>query len=375
MQSRNPTTSRVPGDRFVGRGYTLIEVLGVVVILILLAGFAVPGFNAMLRGSSESLADTKVRVAIANAKDVALQSVDGGDGAALFLQDPGGRVTIVAFRRVGVYRIPASIAGDDLLQQVGMPREIEVFVADPSSEPIRLPPNYFVQGFVPAGQVVGADDTQGYGWYSVSRYRRDISHWMFPESGFYDTGVSSANDADREGRKRQSFFVRFESGTGRLASGDNRPALFYDPAPGTAFRGTTPWNEDRFRPDRRVDHIALVKEVLASSVSDQNRERLIGDRSPDTVLARPVNRIALYDASRMVGLLRQEGLNNARIGSVSGSFYDDWQRNGRPEPSIPTQIVEGMNDLLSRGEGASVFVVDRYNGDVIPVLAPEEGGQ
>ncbi|MCC5786934.1 MAG: hypothetical protein JJU33_09565 [Phycisphaerales bacterium] len=355
-------------------GYTLIEILGVVVILILLAAFAVPGFNAMLRGSSESLADTKLRVAVANAKDVALQSVDGGDSAALFLLDPGGRVTIVACRRVGVHRIPAAIAGDDLLLQVGMPREIEVFVADPSSEPIRLPPNFFVQGFVSAGQIVGQDDTQDYGWYSESRYRRNMSHWMFPESGFYDRTVSGASDADREGRKRQSFFVRFESGTGRLASGDNRPALFYDPAPSTSFRGTGPWDQDRFRPDRRVDHIALVKEALASSVNEVARERLIGDRSPDTVLARPVSRFALYDASRMVGLLRQRGLENARIGSVSGSFYDDWQRGGRPAPSIPTQIVEGLNELFAEGEGASVFVVDRYNGDVIPVLPPEEGG-
>lgn len=356
------------------RGFTIIEVLGVVVILILLAAFAVPGFNALLRGSSESLADTKVRVAIANAKDVALQSVDGGDGAALFLYEPGGRVTIVACRRVGVHRIPTAIAGDDLLQQAGMPREIEIFVADPSSEPIRLPANFFVHGFVPAGQIIGQNDTQDYGWYSQSRYRADVSHWMFPESGFYDPSVSGANDADREGRKRQSFFIRFESGTGRLASGDNRPALFYDPTPGSSFRGGGPWNQDRFRPDRRVDHIALVKEALASSATDANRERLIGDRSPDTVLARPVSRFALYDASRMVGLLRQAGFQNARIGSVSGSFYDDWQRNGRPEPSIPPQLVEGLGELLSRGEGASIFVVDRYNGDVIPVLAPEEGG-
>lgn len=355
-------------------GYTLIEVLGVVVILILLAAFAVPGFNAMLRGSSESLADTKLRVAIANAKDVALQSVGGGDSAALFLYDPGGRVTIVACRRVGVYRIPTSVAGEDLLQQVGMPREIEIFVADPSSEPIRLPANFFVQGFVPAGQIIGQNDTQDYGWYSESRYQRNVSHWMFPESGFFDRTVTSANDADREGRKRQSFFVRFESGTARLASGDNRPALFYDPAPGTAFRGTGPWDQDRFRPDRRVDHIALVKEVLASSLSDVNRERLIGDRSPDTVLARPVSRFALFDASRMVGLLQREGIENARIGSVSGSFYTDWQRGGRPEPEVSRQLVEALNSLLSRGEGTSVFVVDRYNGDVIPVLPPEEGG-
>ena len=337
-------------------GFTLIELLGVMAIIVILVGISVPAFSGMLRSSRASLANGTLRSALVQARDAALQSVDGGDSAAVFFFDPGGSASIVVCTQAG------SIRGVDA---GGRPVERDVFVADPSFEVQVLPPFWHVNGLARAGTINGADDMQPGAWYANTRYDGASVNWVFPETGFFDPAKPD------EGPKRHTFFVRFSAGTGELDITNDQEALVYVPSL-DLDRSSSPFSMPAFRPDRKSDHRLLIRQLLSSTqVSPQDRERLIGDTATDSVLMHPVREIALYDVRDLAKKLRSERVSAFKgIDSQTGSLYRSSGR-GEPTPTIDPELVSEVNRLLPRV--AEIFSLDRYTGAArrIPVAQEE----
>ncbi len=336
------TTRRAQG------GFTLVELLGVITIIVILVGLSVPAFNGMLRSSRASLADGTLRSALVQARDAAMRSVDGGDAVCAFFFEPGGRAFMLVCREVG------SIQGVDLDGIV----ERDVFVPDPAYEVQELPPGWFVNGLARANTIQGADDNQVGAWYATTRYAGDEVNWVFPETGFFDPAKAD------EGPKRQTFVVRFEARTGELAIANDGEVLIYAPSL-EIDRSRSPFNVagGAYRPDRKSDHLRLVRQLLhapASQVSPEELERLAGDTATDTVLARPVRELALYEIRDLARELRSERVAAfTGIDKRTGSLYSIGSVDD-PTPTIDPELVSEVNRLLPRV--AEIFSIDRYTG-------------
>lgn len=332
------------------RAFTLIELLGVMTIIVILVGIAVPAFNGMLASSRASLADGSLRSALVQARDAALQSEAGGDAAAVFFFEPGGEVSIVVCTEVG------ELAGVDAN---GRRVTRDVFVADPTYEVQSLPPYWHVNGLARANQIEAPDDRRLGGWYATSRYAGDEVNWVFPETGFF----LHDDDEYEQGPKRQTFIVRFKARTGELDLSE-REALVYAPEV-TLERSDDPFNIARFRPDRQSDHRRMIRQLLnapdGSGFNADDRQALIGDISTDSILARPVRQIALYDLRALARELRAEGVGAfTGIDRQTRSLYRSPAQGAEPTPDIDPELVEEVNRLLPRV--AEIFSIDRYTG-------------
>lgn len=355
------------GSRAASRGYTIVEVLGVTAIIAILIGISLTGFASALRNANVSRAQNGVQVAIDAARDLALSSLDGRDTAAVFLFEPGGRVSVLACREVGVYTLPqTTLAGlpapiRDTIAGGGL----SVFVPDPSIAPVRLPKGMLVRGLSPGSRIASYPDTQAYGWYSNERYKTNEPAWLLPETGFYDL------DDEEEGARRQTFIVRFEGGTARPRLGDDRPALVYLPTPGALYHQKAPWlpsgaGTPDYRPSSPVnlDHARLVRRILNdSALSDANRELLIGDLSSDTALARPVSQVAVYRLEELVSRLQETGFTGTpsrREIARNGSLYTVSGDGGAVQP---VDISDALREQLA--EIATIFHIGSLSGSVV----------
>ena len=336
-------------------GFTLIELLGVMTIIAVLVGISVPAFNGMLSSSRASLANGSLRSALVQARDAALQSIDGGDSAAVFFFEPGGEISIVV----------CTVAGQLEGISKGRPIMRDVFVADPTYEIQVLPVFWHVNGLARANQVDAADDQTLGGWYATSRYVGDQVNWVFPETGFFNP------EEPEDGGKRQTFFVRFEARTGELDLSEHE-ALIYAPSI-EIDRTHSPFNDPAYRPDRKTDHKRLVRQLLhvpAGSISAADRQKMIGDVSSDSILARPVREVALYDLRQLVRELRGERVSEfTGIDKGTRSLYRSPVRDGDPTPEIDPGLVDEVNRLLPRV--AEIFSIDRYTGTARRVAVSE----
>jgi len=348
-------------------GFTLTEVLAVTIIVVILIGISVPSFNSMLESANQTRASTLLRLGASAAQDAAIRADDARDTAAFFLFEPGGRITIVVGKEVGEYRPPSGVDGGD-----GEPRSI--FVADPTLESIEMPARMLVRGLAPANSIEqGIDgDVTGYAWYADSRYEHDQLNWVLPETGLLDPESLD----DDEGYKRQSFMLRFEGGTGRAATDVKRQALLFDPRPEVEFRTRSPWTngaDPYVRPDLNPNHRMLVRKALGDPNLDaDDRELLIGDRSPDTVLARQVSMVALYDARELASAVGSADSPPADFGGVdarTGSLYDGFDLT---VPAIDRSVSDAVNARIR--SVAELFTLERYSGRLARVVGedPEE---
>jgi type II secretory pathway pseudopilin PulG len=299
-KTRRPSRHRPLHGGSVGTGFTLVELLVVISIFILLMALAIPAFSTMLYSTEQAMASNSLRIALSGARDAALRSSSGTDAAAVFAFDPGGRLTILPC-------VKATAAYD---QDSGAQRKIirrDVFVPLPTVEPVQLPRNWMVRGYTPPNSVTDE-------WYE-STYpdtaSRGRGNWIFPESGFYDTGSGSA------GFKRQTFMVRFEGGTGALSLSNPVTSLVLLPSPG-AFRTASPWSLPGMRVDRESDQARFARRVVeapGSALSLAQKISLLGDVSSDTALVKPVGQLAVYNESRLAGAV------GGRVDPATGSLY------------------------------------------------------
>ena len=354
------------------RSFTLTELIIVMAVIVLLLSISIPAFSALLDSSNRTLAETRLRVAIALGREAALRS-DYGDGAVVFFFEPGGRCYAAAYEMVGT--VPDYTDTD-----VSTPVNRDVFVPVRELEPVSLPQGWMVRGLAPPRAAGQRNDDNP--WYDSDngqsdRYASNDRNWVFPETGFFDP--TKAYD----GRKRQTFMVRFRQGTGALALGETREALILAPSPSTAFRN----DDDLFKSYNFLaaqDPRALVRELLERQRVSPNPwllTRLLGDMASDTVLARTVPQLVLYKERELAATFRLQP------DRYTGSLYRD-----KPSPEyvrMPGFHVdpEKLNAWLegdSNKDGvwtaddqalARSFVVQRYGGGLQEVaLAPVPGG-
>jgi prepilin-type N-terminal cleavage/methylation domain-containing protein len=337
------TARRTHSDR---RGFTMVELLVVVAIFVLLISLAVPAFSSMLYSSERSMAENALRIGIASARDAATRSARGEDGAAVFFYEPGVGYTIVPYVLAGTMQ-DHDASSNDVRR--------ELFVPAAGYEPVQLPRSWMVRGLAVANSM---DDQ----WYADSGTAwnnnavRQRANWVFPETGFYDT---SRGD---EGRKRQTFMVRFEGGTGVLKPLQSDPVLVLAPAPSLAFRNTG--NFANYRVDRDDQPRRFVRRVLAvtTGAGPNLKRELLGDLSTDTVLAKPVPLLALYNERGMASVV------GASIGRETGCIYTNMTAPEFVPPSTnAVTFTDRMNQWLearmaNADSDASIYGIHRYLG-------------
>lgn len=345
-------------------GFTLTELVVVITVVVILLAMAIPAFRETIRTSEESLAETKLRLAIQAGRDAAMRSDRGADTAAVFFYEPGGRVSVVVCEHAGSFT-------DFSPPYAATGVERDVFIPVASSEPLQLPKGWMVRAFVPAGGLKVLNDSGGQrAWYEGGRYDEDARSWIFPETGWFDQ-LGSATD----GRDRQTFLVRFRGGTGEVAVGDSRDVLVLSTRATSLGRNTPPFSD--YRIDQAKDTGEFVRRLLARADLDPKTELsvLVGDQSGDTVLARSVEHLALY---REVELATAVGL---QVDRVTGCLYREgndprWvAKFGPTQLKQSTQWFEGDTDYDGKWldpDGndrptARLYAVQRYTGAVEPI--------
>ncbi|MEM9373150.1 MAG: hypothetical protein AAGA55_05855 [Planctomycetota bacterium] len=360
MMNRTRTTH--PGGalprwcRGVSRGaFTVVELLVVIVVIIIVLTIATPAFRSLIYSSERSLAFNSVEAAVASARDVALRSAGGDDGAVVFLYDQGGPMRIVPAVRVGSIRQQRRQGELSAAGQV----EVDLFAPVADAALIEMPRNWHVRGYAPAGSMV---DLQGNGteyaaWYNSEPWGgvqtgddiKDERNWVFPESGFYpvDLQVSPRNGSGAGVRpnlaaptSRQSFMIRFDARTGAVST-ERGLSLLIDPRPSSRDRvggGNPDTDQLRLRPDRSEDLIRWARGLIDAAPFNPNTGRplsppystqsydsalaFIGIQSNDTVLVKPVSRFAVYDERRMAQDIGARSLN-AGTGTIYRAVVPD----------------------------------------------------
>ncbi|MCA9273839.1 MAG: prepilin-type N-terminal cleavage/methylation domain-containing protein [Phycisphaerales bacterium] len=358
-------------------GYTLIELLVVIVIGALLVGIAIPAFQALLTSSRESLAQNSLQQAILSARDAASANIGGGDTAAVFFYDPNRGIT------VGIYEKIGSLS-DDSDNDAGSALR-DVFVPISSMEPVQLPPDYSVRGFVLGTQLRDED------WYEElidyspgtglqpggnTASDRGPGAWVFPETDFYDKLEQD------DGADRQTFMIRFTAGTGTL-SRDNTSSLILDPRPSNLNRSTPA----AIQPIDQAEDLRAwtVRALISTGLTSVELRQLLGNESGDTVLARPVSDIALYRERRLGQMLQVRNLNRdtnsiylkGKDPEVDSSLFRDSQlASDRVELETRiTQWLEGRLALERTQDAGSaleadsaVYTVGSYFGELVEVV-------
>lgn len=369
------------------KAFTLTELLVVIVIIVLILAVSVPAFTSIIYSQETVLSQTRLASAMRGARDAALQSSAGTDTAAVFFFDPGGRTRIVTCIKAG-----------EILDRVGSAGGIgggasvttrEIFVPMATVEPIELPRNWMVRGFVPAYALHPSGS-----WYESNgggvRYGGSLGEpsWVFPETGFFDEFTPNPT---QDGRNRQTFMVRFQGGTGVMSPASASEVLVLAPRRSSQGRTTNP-TELWKRADRATDYERFVRRILIEpnltgndrAGSPSERQQLLGDVSPDTVLARPVMMIAVYDERKLAAAL------GARLDRTTGCLYaadanGDLEEPrfvtvpGRSSPEIGRAIAQWIGgktrmnnapprDPPSREDGdqpeARIYTIDRLTGEV-----------
>lgn len=322
--------------------FTVVELLVVVVIILIILTIATPAFQALIYSSQRSRAVNALNAGTLAARELALRSASGDDAAVVFVYDRDGVTRVIPAVRVGSVVEPPS--GAEMGQRQAQTVRRDVFAPVAQAPSFEMPAYWSVRGHAVAQSMIdfvpGARPENLTLWYNSPLYggrgnptapAKLESNWVFPETAFYDVEQQAA--MGNGPTTRQSFMIRFDSRTGGIST--NRDlALFVDPRPSTVNRpgGDRPDGTNRWlRADMAEDLAAWARGLLASPPinwdgrpkpppyqPDADTERLgfIGSASNDTVLVKPVTRLALYDERR---LARDVGAR--RLNPATGSLY------------------------------------------------------
>lgn len=348
------------------RAFSIVELLVVTIIIALLALIAVPAFNAIIADSERALAEQALQTGIRTARAAALKSAGSDDAVLVFqyMRTPdGGRTTMVVCRRAGV------IQDFDIENPGAGTRPVlrEIFVPVPDVDPIQLPNGWMVRGYAKFGTVfgqAGAPAAGARGWYDklagLPRCDLDAGNWVFPETDFYDAEVAD------DGEDRHTFVLRFKAGTGAMTTSPFGEILVLSVRPSQEERAHV---ETQYRVDEAENDFRVVRAILNGVPMFGGNPRqmsLLGSRSGDMILARPVSQIALYNGRELAAGI------GARIDRETGCLYQDADNPLYVSGVDPTRInawIEGdtNNDGLITADGdspdvplARIYTVDRY---------------
>jgi hypothetical protein len=315
-----------------------------------------------MRSSEESLAENSLKIGLSLARDAAARNPAGRDAAAVFFYDPETKHTsIVACVSVGTMIDETAVPPPPPVTGNAITRE--VFVPVTGYEPVQLPRGWNVRGYAPPSTI-------DQDWYEDTYLGNGLQaqgNWVFPETDFLDV------DDGADGQHRQTFMVRFEGGSGLVKMADMSPVLVYSTVNGGQFRTSAPWSN--FRGDLSDNADRFVRSVMATTLSTlplAQRRQVLGNEASDSVLAKPVGQIAVYDERRMLSALR------VRPDPDTQTLYRDPEQMATPGPAFtasvtnPPQTIDDLNAWLEGhlidGSGnevpsdARIFGVQRYLG-------------
>lgn len=368
-------------------GFTVVELLVVVVIILIVLTIATPAFRALLYSSNRSQAANSVNAAALAARELALRSASGDDGAVVFVYDRNGSMRIIPAIRVGTVLEPVNGASNpNALNSTAMVRR-DVFAPVPQVATFELPTFWNVRGYAPARSMVefvpGPSPIQDWAiWYNSPAYggtnvnaeAKNEGNWVFPETAFYDVDLQAAGP--NSPTMRQSFMIRFDARTGGVST-NRDPALFIDPRPSTANRpgGDRPKATDRWlRPDRAENLASWASGLLAAppidsrgqplrppytSNADSVRLSYIGMSSNDTILVKPVTRVAVYDERRLARAMGARRLN----GETNSLYMPVEPGSGGGQIRIDESLFSGGVDANQIREKINQWIEGNTNFD------------
>ncbi len=321
-------------------GFTLVEMFVVIAIILIIVALAVPGVNAMVYSSNRALAENSLRVGVGLARDAAIASSRSGDGAAVFLYDPGSeQMRIVPAEVVG----QIETSNNPLLLSSNGRQTQDVLAPIALGQSVTLPRSWMVRGYAPAGSMLPDSSDGVASWYTSPNYgaanvnsqAKLERNWVFPESGFYDideashaAGGGGAGFAGFGGipTPRQSFMVRFSARTGAVST-IGRTGLMIDPRPSVEERDDLAMSRTDIanawkRVDWAEDARTWAVRTLGRSAADPGVvAQLLGNNTNDTVQVKSVNRLALYDERRLA-----RGIGG-RLNQDTGTIYEPYARD------------------------------------------------
>jgi len=334
-QSQNTTGA-------LGRAFTIIELMVVILIGLIILTIAVPAFQSMIYSSNQALAVNALQASSQMARDVALST--GQDGAVIFVYDPQvGKVQIIPAIKVGTLREATTAPegpGNASALSDSPYFDRDVFVPAAAGEILEMPRFWMVRGYASSRTLIDRDSggNAAATWYTSDTYGgtnpnaiiKNKDHWVFPETGFFpsaaqvaggglDGGFDGVNSNDPTAR--QSFMIRFNARTG-VVSRDTNSALFINPRNSRE----RPYGDrpDQYQQTLRVDmaeDLAVWADRVINSPDLTNdgipygrddvdlRVQLIGNASNDTILVKPVTRLVLYDERKLAIGVGAQGLS------------------------------------------------------------------
>ncbi|MCC5822615.1 MAG: hypothetical protein LAT64_03470 [Phycisphaerales bacterium] len=362
----------------------MVELLVVVVIILIVLTVATPAFQALIYSSSRSQAFNTVNAAALAARELALRSASGEDGAVVFIYDASGSMRIIPAVQVGTMLEPvwgSGGPGGGGPSQIGASTvERDVFAPVPQAPAFEMPTFWNVRGYAPARSMIDFSPNAGTGsgpdrdlvavWYNSELYggslvnapQKQESNWVFPETDFYDKSRQAANAGPGRPTARQSFMIRFDARTGAL-SNNRAPAIFIDPRPSTNDRigGDRPNASQLWlRPDRAENLARWAQRLIASAPIDATgnpfapyvigdprdiRPQLVGLASNDTILVKPVARIAVYDERQM-----GRDIGARRLNSQTNSLFRPFTPAAGGDIGLDPELFNGSvpNDIRQR---------------------------
>ncbi|MEM0984594.1 MAG: hypothetical protein AAGI17_11675 [Planctomycetota bacterium] len=307
------------------RGFTIAELFVVVLIASVVLIVAIPAVDQALDSAERSRADNAIGFASQAARDLA--TLDGVNIGVFFLDEPGVGTRIVIARQVATLEEPVAQPNAPIGENpfVGLGTSTAgtvrrgVFVPIRTTRTEELPAEWAVAGFAPPNSIDA-------GWYDSPTYGEDpvldpavraLSYWLLPESHYYDQSLMGASTAMMF-TPRQTFMLLFEGESGRLIN-DQTEALLLDPRPSaedraqslsTQFSVVNAQDQRPLRVDLAENLDEWVRSIVDSPNLDSNtivndadarlRRALLGNYSHDTVLARPVTRLAMFKRSELL---------------------------------------------------------------------------
>lgn len=344
--------------------FTVVELLVVVVIILIVLTVATPAFRALIYSSQRSESVNALNAAVVAGRELALRSGgNANDAAVVFLFDRDGSMRLIPAVKVGSVQEPVfgtdAGGGAQALAPVTVTRD--VFAPSLEVASFEMPEFWNVRGYAPVGSMVDFVSGQRPNesaavWYNSPAYGGDDprssvktdGNWIFPETAFYDIEQANAPAGNGTSTARQSFMIRFDARTGAISQ-NRDTALFVDPRPSTVDRpggeNRPPISELWQRPDRAENLADWARSIVGSQPVDADRRplqppyrvgdprdvraSLIGLSSNDTVLVKPVTRVAVYDERRMA-----PAIGARRLNPVTNSLY------------LPVEPGDGDRDIV-----------------------------